>query len=398
MAVEKEKTAGTCQFCFAKQMLHKDKLVLHGYKRPGHGYTIGRCPGVDELPYQLSCDVVIRTRSMYIEHLKEVTKDLDRLQSGKVKAFTVENHDKPIKESSARFAKTIGYEPMVVRVDSPDERIRDLFEYTLKRAIKSTQKYMAQLLEAIEFRTLMIDKWELKPVIRWTELEEERKRKGKPTGVSDKVGALLLKMARKSKATFTEDEIVEALKAVGWNVAIEKAIKKITEEDDLHRIFWKDVREHNIQVWGYGGINEPKEFWGKTKDQAQTIKDVILAKPFVRIGKPDLSEDIDTLFIGLITGPTMEDAYGRSGSEDRWRVRMQYIAVIVSKLRATAPDGASEYVEGGKWWTFAYKHGLDADAQKYIDENTKSKPVIDVSEEEMEILVEPPKPQFKIEQ
>jgi hypothetical protein len=48
----KVQTRAHCQFCGNHQVVSEDRLVLHGYKRPGHGWIFGRCPGAGELPLQ----------------------------------------------------------------------------------------------------------------------------------------------------------------------------------------------------------------------------------------------------------------------------------------------------------------------------------------------------------
>lgn len=53
-------TRGHCQFCGAEQVVKHGKLVLHGYERPGNGWTHGRCPGVREVPLQASQELTER--------------------------------------------------------------------------------------------------------------------------------------------------------------------------------------------------------------------------------------------------------------------------------------------------------------------------------------------------
>lgn len=48
----KVQTRAHCQFCGNHQVVAEDRLVLHGYKRPGHGWIYGRCPGAGQLPLQ----------------------------------------------------------------------------------------------------------------------------------------------------------------------------------------------------------------------------------------------------------------------------------------------------------------------------------------------------------
>lgn len=74
-----EKISGTCQACFGGFALkgtardqstdYRWHMVLHGYERPGLGYTIGRCWGVDQKPYELDVEVTKGWR-------KEVVKNM----------------------------------------------------------------------------------------------------------------------------------------------------------------------------------------------------------------------------------------------------------------------------------------------------------------------------------
>lgn len=50
---------GECQICQHRQILTSDgKLVLHGYRRPGHGSIVGDCFGVGSPPWEVSCDAL----------------------------------------------------------------------------------------------------------------------------------------------------------------------------------------------------------------------------------------------------------------------------------------------------------------------------------------------------
>lgn len=45
---------GTCPVCGGEQKLHRDRMVHHGYRRPGYGQIVGDCFGVGYPPYELS--------------------------------------------------------------------------------------------------------------------------------------------------------------------------------------------------------------------------------------------------------------------------------------------------------------------------------------------------------
>lgn len=69
-----------CQICGRKQRLRDGLLVLHGYKRPGHGEAEGRCPGVGYPPYEVSIDqlrVWIEQLRFHRDHLAEAIAEID---------------------------------------------------------------------------------------------------------------------------------------------------------------------------------------------------------------------------------------------------------------------------------------------------------------------------------
>lgn len=47
---------GSCPVCFSNVKIQGDRIVLHGYRRPGTGETHGRCIGVGYPPFELSVE------------------------------------------------------------------------------------------------------------------------------------------------------------------------------------------------------------------------------------------------------------------------------------------------------------------------------------------------------
>lgn len=66
---------GVCQYCGRHQAVDGDTIVLHGYQRPGHGYTVGRCLGAkhtslnksDKLTRQWLAETTIAKNKFAIE-------------------------------------------------------------------------------------------------------------------------------------------------------------------------------------------------------------------------------------------------------------------------------------------------------------------------------------------
>ena len=65
------------------------KLVDHGYRRPGTGTTYGRCSGVGQLAYELSCDWLKTHLPTQLAHLSALAEDVRRLQTCEVTYFVV---------------------------------------------------------------------------------------------------------------------------------------------------------------------------------------------------------------------------------------------------------------------------------------------------------------------
>ncbi len=58
MKTTKTKYLGCCQICEGEFKIVGGFTSTHGYKRPGHGYIVGRCGGAKQLPYETSCELI----------------------------------------------------------------------------------------------------------------------------------------------------------------------------------------------------------------------------------------------------------------------------------------------------------------------------------------------------
>lgn len=60
----RERFRGICQFCGRDQVVSEDRIALHGYQRPGHGFIVGSCPESNAQPLNSSDE---RTR-YWVDH------------------------------------------------------------------------------------------------------------------------------------------------------------------------------------------------------------------------------------------------------------------------------------------------------------------------------------------
>lgn len=143
---------GNCQICEADQKLHKELMVHHGYKRPGHGTIVGDCPGVGEPPYERSCEALKAYRENTKSLLASHQTYLDSIKTGELKKFQL-----------WRGNKMVNFERGVTE---------DLkWRHGLERLRQSVEVYIRQDTHEISRCTRRIDAWKLLPI---RTVEEER--------------------------------------------------------------------------------------------------------------------------------------------------------------------------------------------------------------------------------
>jgi len=142
------KEVGECQACGSKQKLELDRtLTFHGYKRPGHGSTIGECPGVGHPPYELSCDL-IKTRLLpgAEERLSHLRAHLAKARSGELESFYEERKETQVNRTDPHWTYKLA-------------RYIQGIEWDVKRAEENVRYYAERVRswEPKEIRTVVED-------------------------------------------------------------------------------------------------------------------------------------------------------------------------------------------------------------------------------------------------
>jgi hypothetical protein len=83
--LQSEDFIGTCQWCFGEFKVNSRRgMVLHGYTRPGYGYTVGNCRGVGHAPFEDTHELT----DVRIQELKDGIKKHERaikqIDAGKI--------------------------------------------------------------------------------------------------------------------------------------------------------------------------------------------------------------------------------------------------------------------------------------------------------------------------
>lgn len=146
-SVRKEENIGTCACCFGMFKLTKTEtklMVLHGYKRPGYGYIIGNCPGVEFQPYELSCEGTKAMLNLASNHLNALQMKVTKLKA------------KPEMFVATRFG-----EPKVIKAADMSDYT---YEYNLECEIAHLGWQIKAVQRDIQLLTTKIVSWTLQPL------------------------------------------------------------------------------------------------------------------------------------------------------------------------------------------------------------------------------------------
>lgn len=144
---------GTCQCCGAIQKLHGDRLVLHGYQRPGTGEAVGRCPAVGQPPYELSCDWIKGALPSMIQQrdaLVERARALNAQEVGYLQVYT---------DPRLRPDRAV-YREYIAGVTPYWELLREI-----ERVAHKCAAHGRSCAAVVERWTAQMDTWELRPLI-----------------------------------------------------------------------------------------------------------------------------------------------------------------------------------------------------------------------------------------
>ena len=157
----KTRKLGYCPICERDIKLDgRDKLVHHGYERPGYGYIVGDCLAVYRDPYEVNCDVVRDYRDALTARLDECEKTIRRL---KRKPASL----KVTKVEYVNFRRV----NKVVTVKKGD----DLYERERENLIRERQYEIRNLKREVERCDKLIAEWKPQPIRTWEEEEQKLK-------------------------------------------------------------------------------------------------------------------------------------------------------------------------------------------------------------------------------
>ena len=155
---------GTCPYCEQVQMTNgANRLVLHGYRRPGEGYTVGRCLGAGALAVEVS-------RRDLQARLEGVVDELVVLEHRHATVLADPAYPIPARSGKDRL-------PDLTPADARYAQARDQYLYTLAREVEGLRQEKVRLTDWVE-------RWTPRPLeghpripeVQWTAEEREARR------------------------------------------------------------------------------------------------------------------------------------------------------------------------------------------------------------------------------
>ena len=156
-----ERHFGICQACLGEFHVHNSKMVLHGYKRPGHGYIEGDCVGVGHPPYELSCELQKKLVVDYTHHIATLHKEINRIEAPSFKDNLFV--DGPYNPGRGMYEQ--------VEIPSTDPR----WERKRRLIVANKRSSQKELQWKIDQWKAAIQNWQLRSVRSFEEIQEQVK-------------------------------------------------------------------------------------------------------------------------------------------------------------------------------------------------------------------------------
>lgn len=202
---------GFCAICEGDfKLTADDKLVHHGYKRPGIGYIVGDCMAVDYEPYERSKEVLEKYVALVKNQLDNFRKQLARLKSGKVHYFET-THSRGYGRHAEQFTRSWS------RFVTP--------AYDFEREMESRIPCVEMDIRATEREVARIEKWIAEWVLKPVRTMEEIFKAAKEKKAEQKARLDAARKAREDKraAIDAKHAAQEAKKAAARQHVIDEA-------------------------------------------------------------------------------------------------------------------------------------------------------------------------------
>lgn len=161
---------GHCQACMGQFHVRANKMVLHGYLRPGTGELLGDCRGVGHAPYELSCELqkaLLKTEVAQHEALERRIAEVAHPSFSE--AIMVNDYEK-IEARDPRSGRALYGKKAIPHDDPRWPHERRQFLSRLRGHLRENEMRQRQLGE-------LISMWKLQPLIPAQAVKKEAEEK-----------------------------------------------------------------------------------------------------------------------------------------------------------------------------------------------------------------------------
>jgi len=135
---------GSCPVCFQNIKINNERMVLHGYRRPGHGSTVGNCFGYGYPAFELKVEGTKAYLKEELEPALDQLKDyLKRLNRGDVEKLN----------TASRFSL-----PKYITPEDPQ------WGMYLQKAVRETESRIKTTQEDVGIYTRLVQHWKERPL------------------------------------------------------------------------------------------------------------------------------------------------------------------------------------------------------------------------------------------
>lgn len=134
-----ENLSGTCPCCFTRYKIRNNKMVVHGYSRPGWGEIEGRCFGAGHPPFEVSAEGSVALKEVFNSQIPVKEARLRDIRSGTLTELWV--------APTSSFSRSKGY--MLNPGDMGWERRVGEEELRVEHEIKTLRDNVSSLKKAI---------------------------------------------------------------------------------------------------------------------------------------------------------------------------------------------------------------------------------------------------------
>ncbi len=280
----KTRYVGHCPVCQGEFKLFGDEIktrtmVHHGYRRPGHGSIVGDCFAVGYEPYEVSTKGCEDYRRMVINERGVLEDFLDRLQSGKVRAITIEKY--------RGFHANPQYEDVTLRADSEDAAERAQFAEALRHKITFTESQIRNCDSEIARMKGLIEAWVLKPILTFEEAANIQNEKTRAEREARKAERAAKNEAKRIKRAALDAKIQARKEERAALIAKYKALfEQLASGLESARDRKQCARSHWVDM--HKALNKKAylHFYNSVLECDDALVSLDLAKKVVRDGRP----------------------------------------------------------------------------------------------------------------